>query len=127
MKKIAAPIRMDLAQYRELAAFSQFGSELDKNTQAVLNRGAHITELLKQGQYTPMEAYRQVVSIFAAGEGHTDHIPLESMARYEQQLLDHVDSCMPSLQEDINSRKKLSAEQEDALRGIIKEFNKSFQ
>ena len=92
MKQVAGRLRMDLAQYRELAAFSQFGSDLDKATRDTLHRGDRMTELLKQGQFAPMEAADQVVSIFAASEGYADDVELADIARFEKELLDHVHS-----------------------------------
>ena len=126
MKQVAGRLRMDLAQYRELAAFSQFGSDLDKSTRQALLRGAHMTELLKQGQYAPMDAADQVIAIFAAGEGYADDVELQDMARFEAELLASVNRTLPALHDAILTGKKLSAEQLSELRGSIEDFKKTF-
>ena len=126
MKQVAGRLRMDLAQYRELAAFSQFGSDLDKSTRQALLRGAHMTELLKQGQYAPMDAADQVIAIFAAGEGYADDVELQDMARFEAELLASVNRTLPALHDAILTVKKLSAEQLSELRGAIEDFKKTF-
>ena len=127
MKQVAGRLRMDLAQYRELAAFSQFGSDLDKATRDTLHRGDRMTELLKQGQFAPMEAADQVVSIFAASEGYADDVELADIARFEKELLDHVHSSYPEIKDHIMTGKKLSAEQLEKLRSVIAEFKKNFR
>ena len=126
MKQVAGRLRMDLAQYRELAAFSQFGSDLDKSTRQALLRGAHMTELLKQGQYAPMDAADQVIAIFAAGEGYADDVELQDMARFEAELLASVNRTLPALHDAILTGKKLSAEQLSELHGAIEDFKKTF-
>ena len=127
MKQVAGRLRMDLAQYRELAAFSQFGSDLDKATRDTLHRGDRMTELLKQGQFAPMEAADQVVSIFAASEGYADDVELADIARFERELLDYVHSSYPEIKDQIMTGKKLSAEQLEKLRSVIAEFKKDFR
>ena len=127
MKQVAGRLRMDLAQYRELAAFSQFGSDLDKATRDTLHRGDRMTELLKQGQFAPMEAADQVVSIFAASEGYADDVELVDIARFERELLDYVHSSYPEIKDQIMTGKKLSAEQLEKLRSVIAEFKKDFR
>ena len=127
MKQVAGRLRMDLAQYRELAAFSQFGSDLDKATRDTLHRGDRMTELLKQGQFAPMEAADQVVSIFAASEGYADDVELADIARFERELLDSVHSSYPEIKDQIMTGKKLSAEQLEKLRSVIAEFKKDFR
>ena len=127
MKQVAGRLRMDLAQYRELAAFSQFGSDLDKATRDALHRGDRMTELLKQGQFAPMEAADQVVSIFAASEGYADDVELADIARFERELLDYVHSSYPEIKDQIMTGKKLSAEQLEKLRSVIAEFKKDFR
>ena len=116
MKQVAGRLRMDLAQYRELAAFAQFGSDLDKATQATLHRGDRMTELLKQGQYAPMEASDQVIAIFAVNEGYADDVELKDIARFEEELIAFVNAREPSLKEEILSGKKLDEKQLTALR-----------
>ena len=127
MKQVAGRLRMDLAQYRELAAFSQFGSDLDKATRDTLHRGDRMTELLKQGQFAPMEAADQVVSIFAASEGYADDVELADIDRFERELLDYVHSSYPEIKDQIMTGKKLSAEQLEKLRSVITEFKKDFR
>ena len=127
MKQVAGRLRMDLAQYRELSAFSQFGSDLDKATRDTLHRGDRMTELLKQGQFAPMEAADQVVSIFAASEGYADDVELADIARFERELLDYVHSSYPEIKDQIMTGKKLSAEQLEKLRSVITEFKKDFR
>ena len=126
MKQVAGRLRMDLAQYRELASFAQFGSDLDKSTRATLERGAHMTELLKQPQYQPMDAADQVVAIFAAAEGYTDSLPLEAVPRFEEGLVEEVRRKMPALADQILTGKKLPAETLTELRGVIEAFKETF-
>ena len=126
MKQVAGRLRMDLAQYRELASFAQFGSDLDKATRQTLDRGAHMTELLKQPQYAPMDAADQVVGIFAAAEGYTDEIALENVARFERGLIETVRREMPDLEAEILSGKKLAPERLTQLRGVIEKFRETF-
>jgi len=126
MKQVAGRLRMDLAQYRELAAFSQFGSELDKATLETLRRGERMTELLKQKQYEPMEAADQVISIFAANEGYADDVEVTEIARFEKELIESINRFYPELREIIMSGKKLSDEQLEQLRTEILEFKKTF-
>ena len=127
MKQVAGRLRMDLAQYRELAAFAQFGSDLDKATQATLHRGDRMTELLKQPQYAPMEASDQVISIFAVSEGFADSLELKDVARFEAELLPFVRQKWPQLQGEILSGRKLTKEELQRLREIIAEFKESFK
>ena len=126
MKQVAGRLRMDLAQYRELAAFAQFGSDLDKATQATLHRGDRMTELLKQPQYAPMEASDQVVAIYAVSEGFADGLELKDVARYEKGLLPFVHQSWPELKDIILSARKLTKEELQRLREIIGEFTKDF-
>ncbi len=126
MKQVAGRLRMELAQYRELAAFAQFGSDLDKATQATLHRGDRMTELLKQPQYAPMEASDQVISIFAVSEGFADSLELKDVARFEAELLPFVRQKWPQLQGEILSGRKLTKEELQRLREIIAEFKESF-
>ena len=127
MKQVAGRLRMDLAQYRELAAFAQFGSDLDKTTQATLRRGDRMTELLKQGQYAPMEASDQVISIFAANAGYMDDVALKDIARFEAGLIPFVNEQYPGLHGEILSGKKLDDGQLAKLRRAIESFKESFE
>lgn len=126
MKQVAGRLRVDLAQYRELASFAQFGSDLDKATRDTLHRGERMTEVLKQNQYAPMSAADQVIIIFAASEGYTDDIELKNIARFESELLNYVNRNYPGLNDGILSGKKLSADQQGRLRATIEEFKKTF-
>ena len=125
MKQVAGRLRMDLAQYRELAAFSQFGSDLDKTTQATLHRGDRMTELLKQGQYAPMEAADQVIAIFAVSEGYADDLELGDIAGFEKNVVAYVNRALPELRGEIMSGKKLKPESLSALRRCIEEFKQT--
>ena len=127
MKQVAGRLRMDLAQYRELAAFAQFGSDLDKTTQATLRRGDRMTELLKQPQYKPMSAPDQVISIFAANNGYADDVELKDIARFEQELIAYVNEHYPELDNQILTGKKLGDSQLARLRRVIGEFKESFE
>ena len=126
MKQVSGRLRMDLAQYRELAAFAQFGSDLDKATQATLHRGDRMTELLKQPQYAPMDAADQVISIFAVSEGFADALELKDIARFEKELLPFVHQSWPELREIILSGRKLTKEELQRLRETVREFTESF-
>ena len=126
MKKVAGTIKLELAQYREMAAFAQFGSDLDASTQRLLNRGARLTELLKQGQYKPMPFEEQVVSIFAGVNGFIDTVPAKEVTRFEQSLLAHVRADHGAILTDIRDKKDLSADTTAALKTLIGAFVKSF-
>lgn len=126
VKQVAGRLRMQLAQYRELAAFSQFGMELDRATRDTLDRGDRMTELLKQGQYTPMAAADQVISIFAVSEGYADDVDVRDIPDFEAALLSYVNSRWPELKGIIESGAKLSAEQLERLRSLSREAAKSF-
>jgi len=122
MKQVAGRLRMDLAQYRELAAFSQFGSDLDKATRAALHRGDRMTELLKQGQYSPMDAADQVISIYAVNEGFADVVELKNIASYEKGLIPWVNGHWPELHDRINNGKKLNDDELKRLNALIAEY-----
>ena len=126
MKKVAGTIKLELAQYREMAAFAQFGSDLDASTQRLLNRGARLTELLKQGQYKPMPFEEQVVSIFAGVNGFIDTVPAKDVTRFEQSLLAHVRADHGAILTDIRDKKDLSADTTASLKTLIAAFVKSF-
>jgi F-type H+-transporting ATPase subunit alpha len=126
MKQVAGRLRMDLAQYRELAAFAQFGSDLDKATRDTLNRGEHMTEILKQGQFVPMDAPNQVVQIFAAAEGYLDDVEIKDTARFEEELTAYTAKNCPEIREEIMTGKKLPAASVTKLREAIEAFKKTF-
>ena len=125
MKQVAGRLRMDLAQYRELASFAQFGSDLDKATRDTLARGSRMTELLKQPQYAPMDAADQVAVLFAAGEGYTDTIAVEDVPRYADALLARIHRTYPELHALVHSGKKLPPEALDRLRELAAETLKN--
>ncbi len=126
MKKIAAPIRVELAQYRELAAFAQFGSELDKDTAEKLAQGERIQEMLKQPQYAPMPVENQIMIIYAATQKHLLDIATEDVLAFEKALLDLVDTKYPEVPRTIREKKELTKETEDLLIKAIEEAKKSF-
>ncbi|MEO8324531.1 MAG: F0F1 ATP synthase subunit alpha [Nitrospirota bacterium] len=125
MKQVAGTLRLDLAQYREMAAFSQFGSELDKATQAQLARGARMVELLKQDQYKPLSVADQVLSIFAGVNGFLDNVPVNKIREFEQNLLAFIKEKYPNIREDIVTKKKIDDEFGGKLKSIISEFKTS--
>ena len=126
MKQVAGSLRLDLASYRELQAFTQFGSDLDKATQDQLTRGSHMTELLKQGRYLPMPVAEQVIAIFAGNEGFLDDLPLTSVVRFRTELLASLRASKPEILQTINTEKKLSDETKVALKEAIAAFKQSF-
>lgn len=126
MKKVAGSLRLDLAQYRELQAFSQFGSDLDKATQARLNRGARMMEILKQGVNQPLPVEQQVVSLYTAVKGFLDEIPTGDVTRFEREFLAFMESSHPEILSSIRDTKELTADNENALKGAIEKFRKSF-
>jgi F-type H+-transporting ATPase subunit alpha len=126
MRQVAGSLRLDLAQYRELAAFAQFGSDLDKATQAQLNRGRRLVEILKQPQYQPLAVEKQVVIIFAATNGFADAVPVEDVRRYEEELYQFLETRHPGLLSGIRDRKILDDELKASLQGALKEFGEAF-
>ncbi len=126
MKQVAGRLRTDLAQYRELASFAQFGSELDAATQSTLCRGQHMTELLKQDQFAAREVEDQVIAIFAANEGYADDVDLADMPRFEREAVEQVKQAMPELVDIICEGKKIPADMLDKLRETLKSFKESF-
>ncbi len=127
MKKIAAPIRVELAQYRELAAFSQFGSELDADTKEKLAQGERIREVLKQPQYKPMAVEYQVIIIYAATNKYLLDVPVDAVTRFESELFDFLDTKYPEIPGAIRTDKVISEETESKLRKAIEEFQANFR
>ena len=127
MKKIAAPIRVELAQYRELASFAQFGSELDADTKEKLTQGERIREMLKQPRYQPMPVEYQVIIIFAATKKFLLDIPVDEVLRFQEELFHYLDNKYPEVLDEIRTKQVLSPELEDKLSGIITEFKKEFR
>jgi F-type H+-transporting ATPase subunit alpha len=127
MKKVAGTLRLDLAQYRELQAFAQFGSELDKATQERLERGKRMMELLKQDQYNPMTMEEEVVVLFAGTRGYMDDIDVENVRRFENEYLEFVRNSKPELLKEVKEKKDVDEEMEKKLKSAVEEFKKSFQ
>ena len=124
MKKVAGSIKLELAQYREMAAFAQFGSDLDASTQRLLNRGSKLTELLKQDQYSPMTVAQQVIAVFSGVRGYLDNVELTDIKSLEKQIYEKVKSSNPEIVENINNTGKLDEETEKKLALLIEEFKK---
>ena len=127
MKQVAGTLRLDLAHYREMAAFAQFGSDLDKDTKAILDRGARMTELLKQPQYQPMPTEEQVASIYAASRGFLDDIEVKDVLPFEAGMLEMLRNEKSDILADIRNRQKLDDDLEARLTAAIKEFKVSFK
>ncbi|MBI4767593.1 MAG: F0F1 ATP synthase subunit alpha [Deltaproteobacteria bacterium] len=127
MKQVAGSLRVDLAQYRELAAFAQFGSELDKATQSQLNRGVRLIEILKQPQYQPMPMEKMITSLFAGARGFLDDLSVEVLKDFETQMLAFMESKYQSLLAEIKEKKEISAELEEKMKKAIGEFKTQFQ
>ena len=127
MKSVAGSIKLELAQYREMAAFAQFGSDLDAATQALLNRGARLTELLKQPQYSPLTISEQVIVIYAGTKGYLDNINVDQVVRFEAGLLKHLRNNCQKLLEDISTNdRKVEGELEQSIRTEIEKFIADF-
>jgi F-type H+-transporting ATPase subunit alpha len=126
MKQVAGTLRLDLAQYRELAAFAQFGSDLDKATLAQLNRGQRMVELLKQDQYVPMLVEQQILVIFAGTNGFVDDVPVNAVKKFEQELLRFMASKHQAVLDDIKSKKQIDDDLKARIKSAIEEFKKSF-
>jgi F-type H+/Na+-transporting ATPase subunit alpha len=126
MKQVAGQLRLDMAQYRALAAFSQFASDLDRATRQQLERGQRMTELLKQPQYEPIPFAKQVIAIFAGTRGYLDDVPIDRVSEFERSLLRWVDQNHPELEKDIEEQKRITDETDKALRAAIEEFKKGF-
>jgi F-type H+-transporting ATPase subunit alpha len=125
MKKIAGSLRLDLAAYRELEAFAQLGTELDKATQRQLDRGARLVELLKQPQYRPMPVEQEVMVVYAATQGFVDDIPVNRVQDFQNEFLKYVDTRVPQLRQGLAEKKELTAELEAQLKQALNEFKAS--
>lgn len=123
MKQVAGTLKLELAQYREVAAFAQFGSDLDAATQYLLNRGARLTEMLKQGQYQPLEIERQVVVVYAATKGYLDKMSVSNILSFEKKLLQEID---PGILEEISKQKSISDSLNEKLKAFFDSFTKPF-
>jgi len=126
MKAVAGRLRLDLAQYRELAAFAQFGSDLDKSTQSTLARGQRTTEILKQEQYQPLPVVKQILIIFAATNGYLDEVPVAECRRWEKELYATLDSRHPALLQEIAEKKDIKGELTDRIKAVLADFGSTF-
>jgi F-type H+-transporting ATPase subunit alpha len=127
MKQVAGTLRLDLAQYREMAAFAQFGSDLDAATQKQLNRGARLVELLKQGQYQPLSVEQQVVILYAGTNGYVDDLPINSLKRFEQELFSFISSRHPDVFTDVLTKRELDGDLRGKLNKVMEEFKGVFK
>ncbi len=127
MKQVAARLRLDMAQYRELAAFAQFGSDLDKATQAQLGRGQRMQEILKQPQYAPMSLENQVIVLFAGTNGYADAVPVEKMRQWETDLIRYMETTYPEIGRNIDAEKRITDENRAALVKALEAFKVSWQ
>ena len=125
MKKVAGSIKLELAQYREMAAFAQFGSDLDASTQKLLNRGSKLTEILKQNQYSPLKVAEQVIAVFSGVRGFLDDVELNKIKSFETGLIEKIKSDKPELIDKIQSTGKLEEDTEKILMQTIEEYKKS--
>jgi F-type H+-transporting ATPase subunit alpha len=126
MRQVAGSLRLDLAQYRELAAFAQFGSDLDPATQKQLNRGKRLVEILKQPQYVPLAVEKQVTMIFAATNGYLDPIPVERLRQYEDELYRFLETRQSGVLAAMAEKKILDDDLKKDLNGVLEEFGKQF-
>ncbi|HXF74495.1 MAG TPA: F0F1 ATP synthase subunit alpha [Methylomirabilota bacterium] len=127
MKQVAGTLRLELAQYREMAAFAQFGSDLDQATQRQLNRGSRLVELLKQGQYQPLPVEKQILIIYAGTNGFVDDLPLTALKKYEQELYSFVESRHPDVFVDILKKRELDADLRAKMNQALEEFKGVFK
>jgi F-type H+-transporting ATPase subunit alpha len=127
MKQVASRLRLDMAAFRELAAFAQFSSDLDKTTQFRLNRGQRLQEILKQPQYNPIPLEDQVMIIYAGTRGFADNVPIERMRAWENDLLRYMESSHPEVGKDIAEKKRITEENEDDLRKSLETFNSTWR
>jgi F-type H+-transporting ATPase subunit alpha len=126
MKQVAGAIKGELAQYREMAAFAKFGSDLDVSTQRLLARGERLTELLKQPQYAPLAVEEQVCVIYAGTRGYLDKIATNTVGRFEREFLARLHSKHQGLLDSIRTKKALDAELEGELKGALESFSSTF-
>ena len=127
MKQVAGTLRLDLAQYRELAAFAQFGSDLDKATQAQLARGQRLVELLKQDQYVPLPVAKQVLAIYAGTNGFVDDVAVDDIRRFEAELYRYVENSHPSLWKQVMEKKQLDDSLKHDFAKVLGEFKQRFK
>ena len=126
MRQVAGSLRLDLAQYRDLAAFAQLGSDLDKASQQQLNRGKHLTEILKQPQYKPVPVEKQVLIIYAGINGVLDDIPVDQCHQFEEELQKFAESAHPAILQTIREKKTLDDDLKGKMNAMLKEFKDRF-
>jgi F-type H+-transporting ATPase subunit alpha len=127
MKKVAGPLRLELAQFREMAAFAQFGSDLDASTKRQLERGERLVEVMKQGQYAPLPVEKQIVIIYAATNGRLDALPVAAVQRYERELYSFLDAKHAQVLGDIKEKKELTPEITAKIDAALDDFAKAFE
>ena len=127
MKKVAGSIKLELAQYREMAAFAQFASDMDASTQQLLARGSRLVELLKQPQYSPLPMEEQVISIYAGVNGYLDKVSIENISKFETNLMNLIKSSHKDILKSIRDEKALTDSTEEKLKKAIEEFLKTFE
>jgi F-type H+-transporting ATPase subunit alpha len=126
MKQVAGSLRLELAQYREMAAFAKFGSDLDKSTQALLARGSRLTELLKQDQYAPYSVEQQVVLLYAGTNGYIDHYPESALPKYEREMLAYIEAEYPDILKAVRDKKQIEPATEESLEKALNLFKENF-
>lgn len=126
MRQVASKLRLDLAQYRELVTFTQFGTDLDKTTRAQLTRGERMVEVLKQVQYDPLSTVKQIIIIYAGTNGYLDDLPIKTVKRFEEQLYRFIERKYPEIQEEITSKDELDLNLRNKLDSLIADFKKEF-
>jgi F-type H+-transporting ATPase subunit alpha len=127
MKQVAGSLRLDLAQYRELAAFASFGSDLDKATQQQLNRGERLVEVLKQPQYQPLPMEKQVAILYAGARGFLDPIPVNMLADYEKELYAYIEQSAPAVFDDLKEKQEIDSELEELMKNTLTTFGETFK
>ena len=126
MKKVAGPLRLELAQFREMAAFAQFGSDLDASTKRQLDRGERLVEVMKQGQYAPLPVEKQIMIIYAATNGHLDALPTTVVQRYERELYSFLEAKYPQALADVKEKRELTPEITAKIDAALGDFAKVF-
>ncbi|MCK4943493.1 MAG: F0F1 ATP synthase subunit alpha, partial [Candidatus Aminicenantes bacterium] len=127
MKQVAGSLKLDLAQYRELAAFTQFGADLDKTTIAQLERGKRLSELLKQEQGVPIVVEKQILALYAGIHGFLDEFPIDRLSLYEKKMLDFIEKNHPHILREIREKKVISSELEQNIQNELKKFAQEFR
>jgi len=126
MRQVAGTLRLELAQYRELAAFAQFGSDLDKASQFQLNRGRRLTEILKQPQFQPLPVEKQIFILFAGTNGYLDDLPVEQCRPFEDELYRFLDNAYPGVLAELREKKRIDDELRARMHAVLKEFKERF-